>query len=326
MSEEGEENEEFIDDAPSEYHISEPEVVEEPWQMQILHEILSLPLVENMTQSEIQHLVATHSALKQIMPGFYEAYAKTFQGIHDIHLLGALSQGLQPKTVPYSREFQLSMPTVVEELAFCVDTKIRALHQSNRFPGYDFDRHFGDLAITPAPIIPAEGSDEYGQYWITTGRDLHARLNRYEERWEASLTSTHMHDLKDWLQPMRASSQQRSISSAEDAAEQSRRRMIQASGGGQPLPQTPIRGTPTMLGTFTSMSSPGGTGNLSYGGGSTIPQNSQFSLQNTTINSSNSGGGSIGRDTRVHRPPIMSSFSVDTLDAFVNATITHLST
>ena len=78
-----------------------------------------------------------------------------------------------------------------------------------------------------------------------------------------------------------------------------------------------------MLGTFTSMSSPGGMGNLSYGGGSTIPQSSQFALQNTTINSSSSSGSSAN-DSRVHRPPFMASFSVDTLDTFVSALITHL--
>ena len=78
-----------------------------------------------------------------------------------------------------------------------------------------------------------------------------------------------------------------------------------------------------MLGNFTSMSSPGGMGNLSYGGGSTIPQSSQFALQNTTINSSSSSGSSAS-DSRVHKPPFMASFSVDTLDAFVSATITHL--
>ena len=42
MSEEGEENEEIIN-AQSEDNTSEPE---EPWQMQILHELLSLRSVE----------------------------------------------------------------------------------------------------------------------------------------------------------------------------------------------------------------------------------------------------------------------------------------
>jgi len=313
MSDEGEEYGEIIN-AQSENHISEQpeEVFEEPWQMQLLHELLSLKSVEDYTISELQHLVSTHSGLRKVLAYFYEAYAATFQGIHDQQLAWATSQGLTPITVPYSREFQLSMPTVVEELAFCVDTKIRALHQSNRFPGYDFEKHFGDLTIVPTPPIvpdPESEPEEYRQYWFRTGKAKYNRQERYQERWEAVLTGTHMHDLTDWLQPMRAI-QQRSISSAEDAAEQSRRRLLQAPGGGQLLPRTPIRGTPPMLGgTFTSMSSPGGMGNLSYGGGSTIPQNSQFSLQNTTINSGNSGGGSIGRDTRVHRPPFMSSFS-----------------
>ena len=102
MSEEGEENEEIIN-AQSDEEIPEPEA-EEPWQMQILHELLSLPDVENFSQSELQHVVSTHSALRQTLPSFNEAYANTFQGMHEQHLL-TISPGVKPKTVPYSREF-----------------------------------------------------------------------------------------------------------------------------------------------------------------------------------------------------------------------------
>ena len=157
MSEEGEENEEIIN-AQSEDNTSEPDS-EEPWQMQILHELLSLRSVEDYTMSELQHVVSIHSGLRKVLQSVYEAYEATFQAIHDQQLAWANSQGLIPKTVPYSKEFQHSMPTVVEELAFCVDTKVRALHQSNRFPGYDFERHFGDLTIVPTPIVPDPESE-----------------------------------------------------------------------------------------------------------------------------------------------------------------------
>ena len=69
MSEEGNENEEIID-AQSEDNNSEPE---EPWQMQHLHELLSLPSVEEYVDSELQHILALHGALRKIVQSFYEA-------------------------------------------------------------------------------------------------------------------------------------------------------------------------------------------------------------------------------------------------------------
>ena len=103
MSEEGEENEEIIN-AQSEDNLPEEIESEEPWQMQILHELLSIKSVEDFAVSELQHLVATHSGLRKVLPSFYEAYAATFQNIHEHHLSWAISQGLTPKTVPYSKE------------------------------------------------------------------------------------------------------------------------------------------------------------------------------------------------------------------------------
>ena len=97
MSEEGNENEEIIDAQSEDNNSEEPE---EPWQMQILHELLTLGSVEDYTVSELQHVVSTHSALKQVLPSFYEAYENTFQGIHDQQeVLWANSRGLTPKTV-----------------------------------------------------------------------------------------------------------------------------------------------------------------------------------------------------------------------------------
>ena len=71
MSEEGEENEEIIN-AQGEDNTSDHES-EEPWQMQILHELLSLKSVEDFTVSELQHLVSTHSGLRKVLASFYEA-------------------------------------------------------------------------------------------------------------------------------------------------------------------------------------------------------------------------------------------------------------
>ena len=145
------------------------------------------------------------------------------------------------------------------------------MQNSGRFLGFDFERHFGNLSITQNPNFQEPRSEEYeGKFnaFLYAAKD---RQDRYEARWEgACLTNTHDHDLIR-LPPLR--NIQRSSSSADHDAERSRRRLIQASGGGQEtLPQTPIRGTPPMLGTFTSMSSPGGMGNLSYGGGVLFPK------------------------------------------------------
>ena len=80
MSDEGDEIQEFIN-AEGELETYSKE--EEPWQMQILHELLSQQTVEEFTVAEFQHILALNAALKKSLQGFYETYASTFQGIHD---------------------------------------------------------------------------------------------------------------------------------------------------------------------------------------------------------------------------------------------------
>ena len=53
-----------------------------PWQMQDLHELISLQKVEEFTVPEIQHILALHAAT-EAMRSFYETYAKTFQDIYE---------------------------------------------------------------------------------------------------------------------------------------------------------------------------------------------------------------------------------------------------
>ena len=274
MSDEGDEIQEFIN---AEGELENYSKEEEPWQIQILHELLSLQRVEEYTPAEFQHILALNAALKKSMQGFYETYASTFQGIHDQSLMWSSASPVRTK--PFSREFYLSMPTPFEELVLSIDTQVREMQASNRFPEYDFERHMGNLNIIQDPSFQQPMSDEAQQMLAEIGQAQDIRHDRYNERWDASLTNNHPHDLSRFIQPQTRPIQ-RSSSSAEDEAEQSRKRMIQASGGGQTLPQTPIRGTPPMLGnTFTSMSSPGGMGNLSYGGGSsTIPQTNPYTL------------------------------------------------
>jgi len=209
------------------------------------------------------------------------------------------------------------LPTPIEELVLHVLAKARELQSSNRFPNYDFERHTGNLAVVRNPAFFIEPITEANKHkLIDFNIARKARYDRYTVREEAFNNRSHIHFLNT-ITPTQCSS-----SSADDAAERARRGTVQSSG--QLLPQTPIRGTSPMLGNFTSMSSPGGLGNLSYGGGS-IPQlNTQYSLQNTMSNSSSSGGGSMGHDIRVYKPPFMATFTIESLDAFVSATITNL--
>ena len=242
MSEGGEDYQENFDAQSDDNHSAE-----EPWQMQHLHELLSLPSVEGYTDSELQHILALHGALRKIVHSFYEAYAAIFQGIHEQSQIG--SSGITPTTVQFSKEFYLSMPTPFEEIVLAVDTKIRGMQNSGRFPGFDFERHIGNLSVIQDPNLQEPRSEEIEEKLNTFRNAVNIRQDRYDARWEACLTNTHFHDLIR-LPPLR--SIQRSSSSADHDAEQSRRRLIQASGGGQEtLPQTPIRGTPQMLGTFT---------------------------------------------------------------------------
>jgi len=78
--------------------------------------------VEEYVDSELQHILALHGALRKIVQSFYEAYAAIFQGIHEQSLIG--SSGITPKTVPFSKEFYLSMPTPFEEIVLA---KLRSI-------------------------------------------------------------------------------------------------------------------------------------------------------------------------------------------------------
>ena len=93
-----------------------------PWQMQDLHELISLQKVEKFTVPEIQHILALHAAT-EAMRSFYETYAKTFQDIHEKSTL----RESDSKTVPFSEEFYYSMPTPIEELTLHVAAKARAM-------------------------------------------------------------------------------------------------------------------------------------------------------------------------------------------------------
>ena len=155
MSDEGEDYEENFD-AKCEENLS---AAEEPWEIQYLHELLSLQHAEEYTDSELQHILALHGALRKIVPSLYEAYAAIFQGIHEQQIIWY--NGAKPKTVPFSKEFYLSMPNPFEDIVLAVDTKIRVMQDSGRFLGYDFERHFGNLSITQNPNFQEPRSEEY---------------------------------------------------------------------------------------------------------------------------------------------------------------------
>ena len=261
--EEGETHEIFIN-ASGDDNESE----EAPWQIQDLHDLLSLKNVEEYTVTEFQHILALNAALGS-MSSYYEAYVKAFNDIHtNSQTRGYLT------TSPFSEEFYYSLPTPIEELTLHVYAKANEMQRSGRFLEYDFEKHDGILSVVPNPQFFTEPVSEVDkQKMVEYANAAKDRQDRYNLRGEAFRNKSHLHLLSRVIIP---TTTQRSTSSAEDEAEQFRKRMIQTSG--QLLPQTPIRGNSPMLGNFTSMSSPGGLGNLSYGGGS-IPQlNTQYSL------------------------------------------------
>ena len=77
MIDEGEDYQENFD-AQSDENYS---AAEEPWQIQYLHKLLSLQHVEEYTDSELQHILALHGALRKIVQSFYEAYAQLFSKV-----------------------------------------------------------------------------------------------------------------------------------------------------------------------------------------------------------------------------------------------------
>ena len=79
MSEENEEIQKN-DDALGEDTHSE----EAPWQMQDLHDLISLQAVEEHTQVELQHVLALFAGLSSLTTSFYQAYVRTFNDIHNL--------------------------------------------------------------------------------------------------------------------------------------------------------------------------------------------------------------------------------------------------
>ena len=120
---------------------------EAPWQMQDLHDLISLQAVEEFTQLEIQHILALFAGLSSLA-SFYQAYVRTF---NDIHNLSQARGDSSCRTAPFSEELYYSFPTPIEELVLHVMAKVRELQSTGRFTEYDFERHSGILSIIQDP-------------------------------------------------------------------------------------------------------------------------------------------------------------------------------
>ena len=286
---------------------------EAPWQMQDLHDLISLQAVEEFTQVELQHILALFAGLSSLA-SFYQAYVRTF---NDIHTMSQARGDSSCRTAPFSEELYYSFPTPIEELVLHVMAKVRELQSTGRFIEYDFERHSGILSIVQDPQFHEMPIHESTRQKLKNFEDaIRIRQDRYNARGEAYKNRSHIHlqSRANIIPPT-----QRSSSSADDAVTRAQVRVVQTAG--QLLAQTPIRSTSPMLGNYTSMSSPGGMGNLSYEGGSLTQSSHQLLPQNTSINSSSSNGGSMAI---WGKKPYMATFSVESLSAFVSAVITHL--
>ena len=301
MSEEKGETQQNIDASGEDDHSEEA-----PWQIQDLHDLISLQAVEEYTQIELQHLLALYAGLSSIH-SFYQAYVKTF---NEIHNLSQARGNSSCQTAPFSEELYYSFPTPIEELVLHVLAKIRELQSSGRFTEYDFERHSGILSIVQDPQFHEMPIHESTRQKLKNFEDaIRIRQDRYNARGEAynNRSHIHLHSGAIYIQP------QRSSSSADDAHAVARSQLRVSQTAGQLLTQTPIRSNSPMLGNFTSMSSPGGMGNLSYESGSLTQGSHQSLPQNTSINSSSSNGGSMAV---WGKKPYMATFSVESLSAF----------
>ena len=119
MSEEKGETQQNIDASGEDDHSEEA-----PWQIQDLHDLISLQAVEEYTQIELQHLLALYAGLSSIH-SFYQAYVKTFNEIHNLSQARGSSSC---KTAPFSEELYYSFPTPIEELVLHV-AKLGSIHR-----------------------------------------------------------------------------------------------------------------------------------------------------------------------------------------------------
>jgi len=164
---------------------------EAPWQIQDLHDLLSLQEVEEYSVPELQHILALNAALGN-MNSFYQAYVKTFQDIH----INSTARDRDSQTVPFTNEFYYSLPTPIEETVLHVLAKARELQSSNRFPNYDFERHTGNLAVVRNPAFFIEPITEANkQKLIDFNIARKARYDRYSVREEAFNNRSHIHFL-----------------------------------------------------------------------------------------------------------------------------------
>ena len=178
MSEENEEIKNNDDDLGEDSNSKEA-----PWQIQDLHELLTLSTVEEKSQNEFQHILALDADLSS-MTSFYQAYVRTF---NDIHNRSQARGDRNCRTVPFSEEFYYSLPTPIEELVLHVLAKARELQSSNRFPEYDFVNHMGNfLTLTQDPAFSVEPISETNrQQLIDFNIATQARQDRYLVRGEA---------------------------------------------------------------------------------------------------------------------------------------------
>jgi len=116
------------------------------WEIDKFDEIASSTSWDSVSTKELQHIIATHSALLAIYDTYRKVYNTTFDNIHkDL----VTPTGEIKKSVAISKNIYHSLPNPLEELRKLTKKAIDNMRDSGRFPQFDFHHLDGNLQITP---------------------------------------------------------------------------------------------------------------------------------------------------------------------------------
>ena len=141
------------DSSEQHYDESDTQGATNLWEIDRFDEIANPSSWDNASTKELQHIIATHSALLAVYDTYRKVYHTTFDIIHD-QLVS--SPGKIKKSVAFSQSIYHSLPTPLEELKDLTTKSIESMRDSGRFPHFDFENLEGNLNITK----PTEEMDE----------------------------------------------------------------------------------------------------------------------------------------------------------------------
>ena len=117
------------DSSDQHYDESDTQGVTNLWEIDRFDEIASPSSWDNASTKELQHIIATHSALLAVYDTYRKVYHTTFDIIHD-QLVP--SPGKIKKSVAFSQSIYHSLPTPLEERTLKFNNKIDRKHERLR--------------------------------------------------------------------------------------------------------------------------------------------------------------------------------------------------